>query len=85
MKQAVAYCRTANAAGSDPQAGVQRQATTIRCHAKARGIAVSETYADAGLDDATVLFGANPGIIEISYYLPQVTEKPQGKIIGKIF
>jgi uncharacterized tellurite resistance protein B-like protein len=44
MKQAVAYCRTANALGSDPRAGLDRQATAIQCHAKARGVAIHETY-----------------------------------------
>jgi hypothetical protein len=46
---AVAYCRTGSALGGDPFGEVQEQAKAIQRYAKGRGVAICETYVDAGV------------------------------------
>jgi site-specific DNA recombinase len=54
MKRVVAYCRTAWVNQSDPFAGVNLQANEIRRFAEGHGLAISETYMDAGVSGVTL-------------------------------
>jgi hypothetical protein len=49
MKGTVAYCRTGSALQSDPLRKVHQQAKAAQRHAKGRGVAIRETYMDAGV------------------------------------
>jgi site-specific DNA recombinase len=49
MKTIVAYCRTANALGSDPMSGIMDQANAIQHYATRHGFIIHETYRDPGM------------------------------------
>jgi site-specific DNA recombinase len=55
MKKTVAYCRTALESKSNPVAKVSAQADAVREYARKRGIAVHETYMDAGVSGVTLV------------------------------